>query len=78
MAEWIGIREAEAVLGIIDRVENGELELLSSETLQLETEKNPNPLRRRFALEVLRLASREVEVTEQIATRAHTYKEVGI
>jgi predicted nucleic acid-binding protein len=72
------VLEAEAVLGIIDRIENGNIELLSSETLQVETEKNPNPLRRRFALEVLGLASREVEVTEQIEKRARTYEEAGI
>ena len=66
------------MLGIIDRVENGEIDLLSSETLQLETEKNPNPLRRRFALEVLGLATRDLEVTEQIESRARTYEGAGV
>lgn len=72
------VLEAEAVLGIIDLVEDGEIELLSSEMLQLETEKNPNPLRRQFALEVLGLASRDVEVTEQLEARARTYEDAGI
>jgi len=55
---------AETVLGSIDWVEKGGVGLLSSETPQLETEKNPNPLRRRCALEVLGLATWDVEGTE--------------
>lgn len=54
------------MLWFIDLVEAGEIELLSSETFQLKTEKNLNPLRRRFALKVLGLASRDIEATEQI------------
>ncbi len=35
------VLEEEAALSIIDRVENGELELFPGETLHLETEKDP-------------------------------------
>jgi hypothetical protein len=65
--------EAEAVLGIIDRIESGKVELLGSEILQLETEEPPNPVGRRFALDVLGLASRQVEVDGKIESAARTY-----
>lgn len=70
--------EAEAVLGIIDRIESGEIDLLSSEILQLETEENPNPVGRRFALDVLGLSTRRVEVDDEIESAARTYKTSGI
>lgn len=72
------VLEAEAVLGIIDRVESGEIELLGSEILQLETEENPNPVGRRFALDVLGLASRQVVVDDEIESAARAYERLGI
>lgn len=72
------VLEAEAVLGIIDRVENGEVELLGSEILQLEMEENPNPVGRRFALDVLGLASRQVVVDDEIESAARAYENSGI
>ncbi len=53
--------ESEAVLRTIQLVEQGDLDLLSSETLLLETEQNPHSRRRRFALGVLALATRFAE-----------------
>jgi predicted nucleic acid-binding protein len=67
------VLEAEAVLGILDMVEKGTVDLLSSEALQLETEKNPDPIRRRFAMEVLELASRTISVDEALEARARRY-----
>lgn len=72
------VLEAEAVLGIIDRVESGEVALLGSEILQLETEENPNPVDRRFALDVLGLASRQVVVDDEIESAAWAYEKSGI
>ena len=72
------VLEAEAVLGIIDRVESRDVELLGSEILQLETEENPNPVGRRFALDVLGLASRQVVVDDEIESAARTYETSGI
>lgn len=72
------VLEAEAVLEIIDRVENGEVELLGSEILQLEMEENRNPVGRRFALDVLGLASRQVVVDDEIESAARAYEKSGI
>ncbi len=70
--------EAEAVLRLIELVEQDLLALLSSEALLLEVEKNPYPTRREFALQVLALASTTVGVTEEIESRARTYVAAGI
>jgi len=72
------VLEAEAVLGIIERVESGDIELLGSEILQLETEGNPNSVGRRFALDVLGLASRQVKVDDEIESAARAYGTSGI
>jgi hypothetical protein len=48
--------ESEAVLRAIQLVEQGDLDLLASETLRIETEQNPHSRRRRFAFGVLALA----------------------
>ena len=70
--------EAEAVLRVIDLVEQGDIDLLSSEVLLLEVEKILNPTRRGFALEVLSQAYKTVEVTEEIKSRAREYVAAGI
>lgn len=70
--------EAEAVLQVIQLVEQEAIELLASEVLLVETEQNPHPRRRRFALEVLGLASDFVEVDSEIESRARTYNKTGI
>lgn len=70
--------EAEAILRVIDLVEQGDIDLLSSEVLLLEVDKNPYPTRREFALEVLSRASKTVEVTKEIEARAREYVAAGI
>jgi predicted nucleic acid-binding protein len=70
--------EAEAVLQVIQLTEQGRVELLASEMLLVETEQNPNPRRRRFATEVLGLASDIVEVDSEIESRARAYNKAGI
>jgi predicted nucleic acid-binding protein len=70
--------EAEAVLQVIQLVEQERVELLASEMLLVETEQNPNPRRRRFATEVLGLASDFVEVDSEIESRARAYNQAGI
>ena len=70
--------EAEAVLRVIDLVEQGDIDLLSSEVLLLEVDKNPYPNRREFALEVLLRAFKTVRVTKEIEARAREYVATGI
>jgi hypothetical protein len=53
--------ESEAVLGIIALIESRQLELLSSEVLPFESQRNTNLSRREFALEILANASEVVQ-----------------
>jgi len=70
--------ESEAVLRAIQLVEQGNLDLLASETLRIETEQNPHSRRRRFPLGVLALATRFVETDSQIESRARRYEDIGL
>jgi len=62
--------EAEAVLTILRMVEDGELELISSEALEFEVERTPDSERRAAATEILKLASRTLRVDDEIAAEA--------
>jgi hypothetical protein len=60
------VLEAEAILGVIGLCENGEIELVSSEVLIFETNKNPKMVRREFGREVLAKAGVFVSLDDQI------------
>ena len=70
--------EAEAVLGILVRCDAGEAELLDSDALRFEAERNPYPIRRTFVEEALARASQFVGVTALIQQRARGYIEIGM
>jgi predicted nucleic acid-binding protein len=70
--------EAEAVLGIIGLCEAGQLELVSSEVLVFEVNRNPQIIRREFGLEVLSKASAFVALNQQIEQRARVLNDLGI
>jgi predicted nucleic acid-binding protein len=70
--------EAEAILGVIGFCETDQLELVSSEALMFEVQRNPHPIRRDFGLEVLSKASSFVVLNEHIEKRAKEFGKVGI
>jgi predicted nucleic acid-binding protein len=72
------ILEAEAVLGIIDLCETGQIELVSSEALIFEMQRNPHPVRRDFGLEVLSKATAFVVLNEQIEKQAKEFGKIGV
>ena len=72
------ILEAEAVLGILTLLELGEIELISSEILLFEMGRNPNRIRRDYALEVLSKAKTFVMLNEQVEERARELERLGI
>lgn len=45
--------EAEAILGVLTLCEAGQVDLMTSDTLVFELERNPHPVRKTYALEVL-------------------------
>jgi predicted nucleic acid-binding protein len=70
--------EAEAVLTILRLVEAGDLELLSSEALDFEIDRIPNPYRKLQAARMLKLASDSIELNEAIETQADGLIQAGI
>lgn len=72
------ILEAESVLGILALCERGLLDLVASDALLFEIERNPNLARQEYALEVLAQASTFVELGEQVEKRAYELHRQGI
>ena len=72
------ILEAETILGILGLCRSSDVVLIASDILIFETERNPNPTRREYALEVLSKASVFVTLDEQIELRARALNLEGI
>ena len=70
--------EAEAVLGIIALVEDGELELVASDVLLFETRRNPRAERRAYAMDVLDKASAFIEMSASIRERSAELERDGL
>ncbi len=70
--------EAEAVLTILRLVESGHLELLTSEALQFEIDRTPNQYRKGQVMEMLKLASRVIEINNEIESEAEIFVQSGI
>ena len=70
--------EAEAVLGLLSLCESGLIELISSEVLLFEINRNPNLTRREFGLEVLSNAKSFILLNEEIELRARELNKAGI
>ncbi len=62
--------EAEAILSVLERIEVGEIELISSTVLELEVSRSPLGLRREHGEVVLRHAKTVVIINETIEKRA--------
>lgn len=70
--------EAEAVLGLLALCELGKAELVSSDALEYETGRNPNPLRKAYALGVLGKARQVVRLTPEIEAQAQVLNQAGL
>ena len=70
--------EAEAFVGIIAVCESGQIDLMASDALVFETERNPHPIRKRHALEVLAKATLFVQTDRRVEERARTFHTLGI
>jgi predicted nucleic acid-binding protein len=72
------ILEAEAVLGVLALCESGEIDLISSEALVFETERNPNMIRQEYALETLSKAKSFVVLNDRVEKRAREFNAISI
>ena len=70
--------EAEAVLTILRLVESGSLELLSSDALDFEIGRMRDAGRQKNANEILKLASRKLDLIDEIETAAASFVEQKI
>ncbi len=70
--------EAEAVLGVIALIEQGSLELVSSEASLFETRRTADMTRREFALEILAKAAHFVQVDNDVQSRAKDLNAKGM
>ena len=70
--------EAEAVMGILALVESGKVELVSSEALLFEIDRNPNLTRQEYGREVLSRAQTFVTLNERVENRARELDALGL
>ena len=70
--------EAEAVLSVIDLIETGVLDLITSDALTYETSRNPRPTRQQFVWEVVAGAAGHVAFSEDVEKRAQELNQAGI
>jgi len=70
--------EAEAILGLLTLCEAGQVELMTSDALVFELERNPHPVRKEYALKVLSKATVFVHTDSQVEERARTFLAEGI
>jgi predicted nucleic acid-binding protein len=70
--------EAEAILGLLTLCEAGQVELMTSDTLVFELERNPHPVRKEYALKVLTMATVFIHTDDAIQERARAFQAAGI
>ena len=66
------------MVGIIALCESGHIDLIASDALVFETERNPYPIRKRHALEVLAKAALFVQTERHVEERARVFHALGI
>jgi predicted nucleic acid-binding protein len=70
--------ESEAVLGIIALCDSGDIEMISSDALEYETARNPDPMRKSYARDVLRRAQRFARLSEDVEKLAGVLNQAGL
>jgi len=61
--------EAEAILGIIEFIEEGKLNLISSSVLEMELKRTPDMERISFGYKVLSLSDKSIKLSNEIICR---------
>lgn len=70
--------EAEAILGVLSLIESNKVDLVSSEVLLFEINRNSNQIRKEYALEVISKAKGFVGVTAKIERRSREFDKLGV
>lgn len=69
--------EAEAVQGIIELIEHGRIEMISSDALIYEAMRIPHPIRKDTVLKILELAPRCIQNNPEVEERAAALMTLG-
>ncbi len=70
--------EAEAILSVLERIEIGEVELVSSTVSELEILQNPLAVRREHGEQILARSTSVIIVDETIEKRAHEFVQQAV
>src|SRR3990172_5004671 len=70
--------EAEAVLGILSLVETNKVDLISSEILLFEINRNSNQIRQEYGQEVISKAKNFINITAKIEKRSRQFYDFGL
>lgn len=70
--------EADAILGLLDRMEAGQIEMLSSDILKYEHDRMPDSERKEFVADVLMRCNQYIQISPEIISRAKDYELHGI
>jgi predicted nucleic acid-binding protein len=70
--------EAEAILGVLTLCDAGQVELMTSDTLVFELERNPHPVRKEYALKVVTKATVFIHTDDQVEECARAFQAQGI
>ena len=70
--------EAEAVLGILSLVETDQIDLVASEVLLFETNRNSNQVRQEYGQEVISKAKSFVHVSAKVERRSKQFHKFGL
>lgn len=69
--------EGEAILAILERCQQGDLQLVNSSALEAEISRTADPERRQRVLAALEIATEKIQVTEATVQRTTTLQESG-
>ncbi|MDR4505857.1 MAG: PIN domain-containing protein [Candidatus Scalindua sp.] len=70
--------DAEAVISIIELIEEKKIELVASSIVELELSKTPDPERVAFGLKVLSLSSKNINLSDKIINRAKEFEKKNV
>ncbi|NJD68096.1 MAG: nucleic acid-binding protein [Candidatus Methylomirabilota bacterium] len=70
--------EAEAILGVLTLCEAGQVELMTSDIMVFELERNPHPVRKEYALRVLTKATAFIRTDRHVEERARAFEAEGV
>jgi predicted nucleic acid-binding protein len=70
--------EAEAVLGLLTLWESDQIEIVSSDALKYETDRNPLPVRREHAEAILSKARKHFKIDDVVVQRTRHFMSIGI